>query len=71
MKPKNICCTEEEWAKLTDIQKKFLEEAEAGGLRYLIDENGPYAWGPAFQGLFSMDIHFQFNLYDGYIITLK
>jgi hypothetical protein len=67
-----VCATVQEWESLNDNQKKFLEEAAEGGMRYLIHEKYgyPYAWGVAIEALFSQELHVSKNDFDGYVVML-
>ena len=67
--PGRVCVPLEEWKKLDKTSKKFLREAEDGGLLYLAENGGVCAWGAAYKGLFSMDTKAQRDP-DGYLITL-
>lgn len=63
--------TEAEFIKLTDREREFLREADAGGMRYIILEDGrPCAWGVAVAGIFSMEVKIERNEFDGYVVTL-
>ena len=60
-----------EWDKLTDSQREFLREAEEGGMRYIVTEDGRVcAWGIAVAGIFSMEVKAERNPFDGYVVTL-
>lgn len=67
--PDRACMTQAEWDGLDEESRTFLIEAEAGGLRYLAEHGEVCAWGPAYAGLFSVDITARRDP-DGYLITL-
>lgn len=56
---------------LTELQKQFLHDAEEGGMRSLVLEDGRVcAWGIAVAGIFSMEVCVERNPFDGYVVTL-
>lgn len=72
---KEVCCptyiTEDEWGTLNEAQRQFLHEAEEGGMRYLVLEDGRVcAWGVAIAGIFSMEVKAERNQLDGWVVTL-
>jgi hypothetical protein len=71
MKTKPVLVTHKEWTDLTEVQRQFLREADDGGLRYLVLEDGRVcAWGVAVAGIFSMDVKVEKNAFDGFVVTL-
>jgi hypothetical protein len=71
--PKNIALSDAEWSNLTPQGQTFIQEAQAGGLRYLVDEDHrPYAWGWAVEGIFrKTDVVCEPHDIDGLIINLR
>jgi uncharacterized protein (DUF169 family) len=67
--PDRVCVPQAEWDKLDETARKFLTEAEAGGMMYLAENGQVCAWGAAYEGLFSMDVEAQRDP-DGYLVTL-
>lgn len=63
--------TADQWDHLSPREREFLHEANEGGMRCLVLEDGrACAWGPAIDGLFSMEVKAEPNEFDGYVVTL-
>lgn len=61
----------EEWKRLSLRQKQFVRDADNGGMRCLVLEDGRVcAWGVAIAGIFSMEVKAEPNEFDGYVVTL-
>lgn len=70
-KPKNICVSEHQWKKLSNKNREFLIQAERGGMRYLVENGNPYAWGSAVDGVFAIPVNIETDPIDAFIVTPK
>lgn len=55
-----------------ELIRKFIAEAEHGGMRYLVENGRVIAWGAAVEGIFSMvvDVEDQKDSTGEYVVTL-
>lgn len=61
----SLAISDEEEKKLTKLSRKFLEEADAGGMAYISENGKVLAWGITTEGIFSMDVTIEKNEFDG------
>ena len=66
--PDNIYVPPDEWEKLDETSRKFLVEAEAGGMGIYAENGEVCAWGAAYAGIFSIDVEARRDP-DGYLVT--